>query len=300
MDVDELWSMRNQFAVGNFDAALNEAEMARIDDQKSKTERDFYVARALLAKGEVSRVLKEVPETHPALELRALRQLALVLSPAVASAPEQRQKSLATLKAWSEQDATANAGLALMTGIAFSAAGDANEALRALRARGQPSLEAMHLSTVIYTSMDRADAAKRVLEQMQAKDEDSTITQLSAAWVALALGGEEKNREAVYILQELIGKWQATPLLVGALSVALLQQGKFADAEKALAHCQQANPSEASLLVNRIACAQHENKSTAELMALLKALSPNHSFFAGLAAQSSAFDQAAKAYALKP
>jgi len=287
--------MKNQFYVGNFEAVLTEAELARIDDAKSKAEKDFFVGRAHLAMGDAGRVLKDVAENHPALEMKALRQVGLIVSPS--SSADVKQKALALLKTWSEQDSTNNAGLAIMTGIAFSVSGDANEALRALRGRGQPSLEALHLSTCIYTAMDRPDAAKRTLDQMKAKDEDSTLTQLSEAWVSLALGGEDKYRDAVYILQDLIGKWQATPVLVGALSTALMQQGRFQEAEKVLAQCQQANPKESSLIVNRIVCAQHENQSPAELVMQLKQVAPDHVWFNGMAAQAGAFDMAAKTYA---
>jgi len=283
-----------KFYVGNWDAVLTEAELARVDDAKSKAERDFFVQRALLAKGECDKVLKTIPESAPQIEMRALRLVAVVASPSTSA--DVKNKALTDLKLWTEQDATNNASVAVMAGTAFFLAGDHNEALRALRGRGQPGLEAMHLSTCIYLSVDRVDAANRVLEQMIAKEEDSTLTQLSEAWVYLALGGKDLYRDAVSILQDLIGKWQATPMLVGALSAVLMQQDRLAEADKVLAQCLDAHPEDASLVVSRIACAQHSNVSPIDWVTKLKSVAPNHAWFKNMVAQAQVFDAAAKTY----
>ena len=52
----------------------------------------------------------------------------------------------------------------------------------------------------IYLSMHRVDLAEKQLKVLQQVDDDSTLTQLCAAWVYMAKGGA-KYQEAAYIFQ---------------------------------------------------------------------------------------------------
>lgn len=81
-----------------------------------------------------------------------------------------------------------NVGLRVTAGIAFYRQGEKNEALRCLFG-AKKSLEALHLSAIIYIDMNRLDAAKRCYEKMIAIDEDATLTQLTSGWISLAAGG---------------------------------------------------------------------------------------------------------------
>lgn len=71
------------------------------------------------------------------------------------------------------------------------------------------------------------------MRALQEKDDDSTLTQLSLAWLGLALGGE-KYQDSYYIFQEMADKTTATPLLLNGLAVSYMHQGKFDDAESLL------------------------------------------------------------------
>lgn len=283
-DPDELWSLRNQYYVGAYEAVLTEAENVRIDDEAALAEKDLFVQLANLARGERAEDLD-----HAGPEFKALACLSALMQ-----GEAEEEEELSKLKRLVEEDGKGNARLRMIAGIAFSKfASDPNEALRILHGASK-SLEALHLSCSILLSMDRLDLATRTLDQMNAIDEDATLTQLSGAWVALSSGTERGLKDAAYTLEELIGKWQATPMLVGALSCALIHQGKFADAEKLLSSYSGA-PS-ADLLLNQIVAAQHEGRRLDEYIGKLKQLAPAHNWFQEMTTQSAAFDQAADAF----
>ena len=248
-DPDELWSLRNQYYVGAYDAVFTEAASARIDDSDtaSLAERDLFVQLANLGKGQPIE-----PTPHTGAEFTALEHLNALMQ-----GEGEEEEELGALKKLVEEDAKGSARLRVIAGIAFAKfASDPNDALRILHGASK-SLEALHLSCSIYLSMDRPDLAKKTFDQMEAIDEDSTLTQLSGAWIALASGTERGLKDAAYTLDELIGKWQATPMLVGALSCALIHQGKFAEAERLISS---SGVSTADLLVNQIVAAQHEGR----------------------------------------
>jgi len=268
-DPDELWSLRNQYHVGAFDAVFTEANSARIDDsdKQALAERDLFVQLAQLGKGQpIEPTPNSVGVQFTALEhLNALMQ-----------GESEEEEELPALKKLVEEDATKSSTLRVIAGIAFSRFGDANEALRILHGAAG-DLHALHITCGILLSLDRHDLAKRTWEQMQSIDEDSTLTQLSGAWVSIASGTERGLKDASYVLEELIGKWQPTPLLVGALSCVLIHQGKFSEAEKLTSSCP--GPMTADLLVNQIVAAQHEGRRLDEYIGALKQTDPGHPWF---------------------
>jgi coatomer protein complex subunit epsilon len=295
-DPDELWSMRNQFYVGNYDACISEGEMARVEDKPALiTQRDLFTYRALLAKREYNTVAKKTKDAT-LLEFKALNALALVLDP---STPQSTcTQALTTLKSAVEQDASGNEQLRVLAGIAFAHTGDLTEALRALRAGpGSPSLESFHVQVLIYLRMNRPDAAKRALEVMQTKDEDSTLTQLASAWVAIGVGGETNYKDAVYVFHDLIGKWQPTPLLVGGLASGLLHQGHVSEAQKALDEVAKQYPADATIAFDRLVSSYHAGgKHSSEYLEALRKIDPKHKLFSDLQGLDQAFDTAAATF----
>ena len=299
MDPDELWSMRNNFYVGCYQGCLEEGEMARLDDKPALVaQRDAFAARSKLALGDFRAVYGLVGAQPATLELKAVREAAVVLDPATPA--EAVSAALARIKSMVDQDASGNETLRVMAGTAFAHVGDVNESLRALRAGpGSSSLEALHMQAMTYVRMDRPDAAKRVLEMMQQKDEDSTLTQLASAWVALAsasTGGETSVREARYVFEELIGKWQPTPLLVGGLAAALMHQGNAAEALKQLDEVAKQYPDDASVAFDRIVASELVGKPVDEAVESLRRVAPKHPYFQDLAKVSAVFDQSAKGF----
>ena len=95
------------------------------------------------------------------------------------------------------------------------------------------AVRSMALQVQVLIKMDRPDAAEKVLKAMQAADDDATLTQLAAAYVALALGGA-KIQEAFYVFQELGDKYSWTVKLYNGSAVCRMQMGQYDDAEKDL------------------------------------------------------------------
>ena len=75
----------------------------------------------------------------------------------------------------------------------------------------------------------------------------------------MALGGE-KVQEAYYIYQEMIDKLGSTALLLNGQAVTFLAQGKYAEAEAALAEAIEKDPNNPETLVNMIVLAHHQGK----------------------------------------
>merc|ERR1740131_875785 len=129
-------------------------------------------------------------------------------------------------------------------------------------------------------ALNRPDLARKELKAMQEKEEDATVTQLAQAWTNMATGGD-KIQEAYYIYQEMIDKMGGTALLLNGQAVTFIAQGKYAEADTALAEALEKDPNNPETLVNLVVLAQHQGKSqeqASRLLSQLKDLEPGHPF----------------------
>ncbi|CAK9013392.1 Coatomer subunit epsilon-2 (Epsilon-coat protein 2) (Epsilon-COP 2) [Durusdinium trenchii] len=318
MDVDELYSVRNLFWLGNYAAAIDEAQELVPSNEREQIDRDVFVFRSLIGQGNArqedmnkltdcddpmpylsrlkpySKVIEQVGDQSSApTDLLAVKMLATFLSQ-----PAQREALLETIKDWlSDETIRDNQTLQLMAGLMFFQAGDTKEALRALRSRS--NLEILALSVQIYISMNRVDLAQKELEELQRLDDDCTLTQLATAWVHLA-NGSSKAQEAAYIYQEQMDKTVASAALLNGLGVANMQLKKFGEAAKSLEEAHQKDPSNVDVLVNLISCYINDRKPAKQVdqaVSKLRMAAPSHPLLAQLAACASAFDAKAAALA---
>ena len=112
---------------------------------------------------------------------------------------DMKDMVLMTIKEWLADSSTANNPvLQTVAGIIYLELGELEEAARVVHAG--TTLEMVSLQVQIYLRMSRVEVAQKSLALMSRMEDDATLTQLTGAWVNMALGGE-KVQEAFYTFQ---------------------------------------------------------------------------------------------------
>ena len=289
MAEDELFQVKNYFYLGNYQSAITEATQSTFDES-SKTELDCLIYRSYIGMNSLQLVTNEITDDKP-MDLLAVRLLATYKQGF--STAGYREVALQMLNALMEDSsANTNPTLQLMAGYIYAYEQDYDKALRAVH--NGYSLEQLALHIQILLKIDRVDIAERELKSMYQLDEDATLTQLTTAWVNMAMGGE-KLQEAYFILQELAEKFSHTVQLLNGLAVYHMLAGKYQEAEKLLKDALDKNNNDPDTLANLIACSPHTGKS-AELVkryeSQLSAVAPGHGWVTNKTAMSAAFDRA--------
>jgi coatomer protein complex subunit epsilon len=157
----------------------------------------------------------------------------------------------------------------------------------------------MALCIQILLKMDRADVAEKTLRGMTSLDDDATLTQLSSAWVNLALGGA-KIQEASYVFAEMGDKYSWTPKLYNGAAVCHMHMGQHEEAEKDLLEALTKDGKDPETLANLVVAGLHlGRRGSAKLrtyLTQLRAVAPGHAMLAKTAALEEAFDAAAAAF----
>jgi len=287
---DALFQVKNHFYLGNFQLAVNEAS-STICGSDQKLELDCLVYRSYIGMKNYQLVLGEVSE-DAVVDLRAVKMLATYLSPGL------REMALGELGTMMEDVASSvNPMVQLMAGYVYAYEQEYEKALRAIHYG--VTLEQLALQVQVLLKMNRADLASKELVAMNKMDEDATLTQLTSAYVNMAMGGD-KLKEAYFILQELSEKFGGSVLLLNALAVFNMLDGKYDEAEPLLNDALLKNGSDADTLANLATCLPHLAKPpelAARYQTQLKSVAPNHGWVTDMTAMGAAFDRAAEAMA---
>ncbi|NXH35879.1 COPE protein, partial [Myiagra hebetior] len=283
-EADELFALRNNFYIGAYQAAINEAQRAKTPGSLcslcSLSQRKFGV------------VLDEI-KAKASPELQAVRMFAEFLSN-----ESQRDSIVAELdKKMAKSVDVANSSFLLMAASIYFHQHNPDAALRALH-QGD-SLECLAMMIQILLKLDRLDLARKELKKMQEQDEDATLTQLATAWVNLAMGGE-KLQEAFYIFQEMADKYSSTLLLLNGQAACSMAQGKWDEAEGVLQEALDKDSSHPETLLNLVVLSQHLGKApevTNRYLSQLKDAHKNHPFIREYQAKENDFDRLALQYA---
>ncbi len=273
MDVDELYAVRNNFYVGNFQVAIDEGESTPPLSQQKQIELDVYVARSRLALGQGKELISSINQAPMAME--AVKALAVF-----ETNPSKQDVCIEKVESWLGDEMTGNnPTLRLIAGLMYTKAGKYSEALAVLKGAGANQPEHSALMIHILILMNRIDAAQKELAELENSNaDDAVITQLAQGWVYCSLGGG-KTEEASYIFQELIDKFDPTVKLLNNLAVCKVHMEQYPEAEEMLTTALEENPGDVDSLVNLIVVSRHLNKSQEvidNLMEQLKQKDPNN------------------------
>lgn len=294
---NELFNLNNAFYLGNFTRCVHEAGvLSRLQDAKLKTQRDVVVARAYLAMGRPSAALTELEKVDSAAPgaLRAVKLHAQLLDE-----PKKKEEVLLALKdVLADPANAADEDVQIVAATLYQSVGDSRSALRVMRgftgasATATPSLQSLAFGVQIYLSMNLVDKAHALMKRMQELDDDATLTQLSCAWVYLAVGGT-KYEEAFYIFQELKDKYGDSVPLLNGLAVASLHQSQYDQASTFLLAALDKNPSNPDTLVNLIVCAQlnSKQKEADRYLRDLRKYAPEHPWLVRYETVAASFDR---------
>ncbi|XP_028755621.1 coatomer subunit epsilon-1 [Neltuma alba] len=264
---DHLFNLRNNFYLGAYQAAINSSNVNNLSPDDA-TERDCLVHRCYIALGQLQFVISEI-DSSAATPLQAVKLLAQYFS-----SPENKESTISSLKEWLADPAIGNnSTLRLIAGIVFMHEQDYNEALKHTNAGGTLELHALNVQ--IFIKMHRSDYAERQLRVMQQIDEDHTLTQLSNAWLNLAVGGS-KIQEAYLIFQDLSERYQSTSLLLNGKAVCCMHMGNFDEAETLLVEALNKDARDPETLANLVVCCLHLGKPSSKSFSQLKLSHPDH------------------------
>lgn len=285
---DLLFSLRNNFYLGAYQAAINNSEVPNLSPEDA-IERDSLVYRSYIALGSYQLVINEI-DSSAATPLQAVKLLALYLS-----SPDNKETTISSIRDWLGDPAIGNNPiLRLIAGIIFIHEQDYNEALKHTNVGGTMDLHALNVQ--IFLKMHRSDYAEKQLRVMQQIDEDHTLTQLANAWLNLAVGGS-KIQEAYLIFQDFSEKYQMTSLILNGKAVCCMHMGNFDEAESLLLEALNKDAKDPETLANLVVCSLHLGKPSSRYLNQLKLSHPDHMLVKRASSAEESFDRAVQTIA---
>jgi len=288
---DELYTLRNLFWLGSFQAAITEGgRLNRLSDEL-KVERDEFVYRSYVGQGQYALVISEVDD-DAAPNLRAVKLLAEYLE----NPSSTKDQVIDTLGGWLTGQEKDDSTVQLIASIIYQKEGLQKESFTALKK--QSTMEQIAFWAQMCLQINRCDLAEQSLKQMEKDDEDATLTQLVGAWVNLHKGGAG-TKEAAYTYEELIDKFGGSLTLLNGLAVAKMHQKDYDEAQKRLQEALALKSNDPDALINLISCSAHmgkEDKEITRYQSLLYTAHPHHPYVVNMKAKEAEFDKLAAEY----
>lgn len=313
---EDLYDIRNSLILGNYAQVISEGSSLKANPYRKQeendamlAERDAIVFKAHIGMGQCDIVLDDLADASEP-NLQAIRLLA-----EYAKADNQNneaQKATVVTKA-QELAKTAEGSLppAQSVHVVITVASlliqnlDYEPALKMLRAAQNalattqtPALLDVHgLAVDILLRIHRPDLAEKEHKLMATMDDDATITQMYAAWIGLAQGGE-KAKESIQIFEDLREKFGTGVSLLNGLALGHMCQGNYDTAEKLLLDAMSKRSSDPETLINLIMCSQHLKKGMELInryVTQLKSSSPHHPWVRTYTTMESKFTKLASA-----
>ncbi|CAI4222360.1 unnamed protein product [Auanema sp. JU1783] len=287
MSVDRLFDITNSYFLGNYQQCINEATKFQTKNEEEKVRKDVFMYLSYIEQGKGSIPLSELPQSTTNIAYKAVRRMAEFKN------SNKRAKVVSEIEnEISTGNFVADEINAVVSAAILNQSGNSEDALRALF-KINDSLFAKSAVVSTLLRMDRIDQAIQYLKQMTEVDEDATITQLSLAWVNMAVG-KDKLKEAFYIFQEMMDKYGQTVLLLVNQASVLIMQEKYEEAEKLLQEAQTRDPNNSEALINLIVVSQQLGKGdevTNRYIAQLKDSHSENAFTKDLLAKEELFDR---------
>jgi len=287
MEPDELYTLRNQFWLGNFQQAINEGNsLTRLPAGPLQAEKKEYMYRSYLALGQYDVVDGEIQDDQgiPA-ELRAIKVLSAYLQ-------GRREEAVAQVGSWVAAGES-NPTVQVVSSLIYIHEGNIKEAMKCVSS-GQ-TLEQRSMMVSLLLRMDRPDLAMKKYSEMRQIDEDSSLSVLASAWINMAGGGNKVN-EACNLYEDLIDKFGGSPLLLNGLAAGKMHQGAYEEAETHLQEALTKQSSDADTLANLVVVCQQLRRPEDVIdryIAQLKKAAPGHTLLQSLATFEQAFDRVA-------
>ncbi|ORZ10423.1 coatomer epsilon subunit-domain-containing protein [Absidia repens] len=296
-----LFGIRNMFALGNYQALINEVSSSRtLHSPDSKLEAQTYLYRSYVAQGKYNLVLSDIHDS-PDVDagLNSIRLLALYLQQKSKSQPTDDLVQQAH-QLFEQGTNRVHPVVQVVIATLFVNAGKLDDALQVLHVRTK-KLECVALAVQIYLQMDRLDLARNEVNHAKSWAEDALLLQIMEAWVGLRVGGE-KYQEAFYIFEEFGQSNSAQTIKVlNGQAASNLAMGRYPEAESLLLEALNKNSDDPETLVNMIVCSNLLAKApdaTNRYINQLREVAPQHPFIVDLDLKSSLFDRSAARFNL--
>jgi len=287
--VDELYEVRNNFMLGGYQTAINEASSLHTASDALALEKDCFVFRSYLGQGNYQFVLDELRAEDTPSQPPELFALRLYAEFCAAQGDDEAQQAVLQKMNTLMSSARGSQLLLILIGSAYAKLRQYDEGLRyVIQTR---SLEGRSLVVSFLVAMNRPDLAQKEWQQMQQMQDDAVATQLAQAMVLFGLGGES-TEEAHLIYQELMEKFTPTPMLLNSAAACLMKMNRFADAERLLLESLEKDNKDGDTLLNLTACAFHTNRNADRFLRQVKSVASSHDGVQQRIAMELAFDEA--------